>query len=690
MARPSFLYYLFSDRHLPYYVDAAGHVVEGDGNYFQQDGVTPAHLKHSPDGWKENLVHWGRSLKYYGLMRDFTVPLKFVGDGAKIIRNRMWTSGVEAVCHMGIAKLDRTSLPYNYLSWLATELNYVKYIQTKTGVEIEALEGGLSKLIKAFENTVYSIAIDENPDHIEVFTDGMELDYSGKYINVDNPNVGALGPHGSSKYMLPITNITSEGRAPGIAFLTSTLEVLTSGPTTDLSSNTNYFFYTNKALSIRLHGSIKIDFGASHQSLTFRVQDNYGNVLFDANPGLAVTYTGVVDFPFDFTASLGGDTKLFMYAVDALGDTVDYLETEIFIEFVYRHPSSTIKALRLITVLEQLTKLITNNAYTCSSALLTSLTDYCLTSGDALRGIENSVLKISLSDFFKFLFARFSVGLAVHNGQLVIEKLEDFFQAVTIVDLGEVADVTITVAEDLMGNTIKAGYEKQDYTDVNGRNETNQGQQWTTPLTRIIKELDLVSPVRADPVGAELARINFDGKTTTDGTGDNDTFCLNVTGDPAFILNRPAYSSVTGIPHPGSAFNLELTPKIGILNNGKFLHGILDLLDTGVIKMQSADRNKELVTVLGSRTIDEDADIQIGSLDAPLWRPYYFNFKTKIPVNMVELLKANPWGRIKFTYNGNIFFGFLMDGGYKPGTNDSQTWKLLCAPGTNLTLIDNG
>jgi hypothetical protein len=105
--RKGFLYYLFSKNKLPLYVDKF--VQEGDQNYNKLTGE-PAHLQYAPDGWKDTLVKYARNIKYWGLFRDFTVPMKFVGDGAKILRDQMGKFGIESVVTLGIAKLDRLNM----------------------------------------------------------------------------------------------------------------------------------------------------------------------------------------------------------------------------------------------------------------------------------------------------------------------------------------------------------------------------------------------------------------------------------------------------------------------------------------------------------------------------------------------------------------------------------------------------
>ena len=749
-------------------MDDFGHVLEASDDYFKPDGQ-PARLSYSPDGWKDTLVKYTRNIYYMGLLRDYTVPMKFTGDGAAILKNRMYTEGVESVTYLGIAKLDRTGLPYNYYNWYLSEINFAKYIHSKTGVQVEALEGGLSKLFKANENTTYEIPVDEDTDHINILMDGMQFDYNRKYGIVEDQAIT-----GTANYYLGQIETSREGATPEILF--ADLLPKQSSP----YPNEDYFLQTNKTQEFTISGRIKIYFNRE-TPFELRIETNdgvstsgfpqYSLVNIAGSPRPAGT---TEEFEFNETFTLPAGSRGHMKIYGGISPLTEFtvLEGEITVDYVYRHPQSYIKALYPFRLLEKLVYKITDGKYTAKSDYLSAMKDIAVTSGDNLRSISNAVIKTTIRDFFKAFFSRFSIGLTVHNDQLVIEPLSYFFQDNTIIDLGEVDDATLTVAEDLLFSKIKAGYEKQDYTDANGKYETNQGQEWTMPITKIIKDLDLVSPYRADPFGIELLRINYDKKKTTDTESDNDTFLLNITtdnppisatvdfvdGSPDFMLipgstpfqagqmiriatvgspgpndgdytiagvgsivgaqvvflgavltpltgqnititflsqgvynlYRPAYTSVTGIPHPASAFNLELTPKKGLLNNGAYLHSLLDLLDTEKIKFQTADKNADLVTVLNGLTVTEKEDIQIGGLQAKLFKPYYFNFRTKVPVNLLELLKADPFGKIKFSVKEQVFYGFLMEGGIKPANNDAQTWKLLSAPENDLNKFYNG
>jgi hypothetical protein len=796
MPLPDFKYYLFSKAKRPLYVDEKGFVQEGSEQTWQKPDGQPAHLQYAPDGWKDTLVKYARNIKYWGLFRDMTVPMKFVRDGGKILKNRMWNFGVECICYLGILKLDRTQLPYTYKSWFLSEINFVKFKQGLTDVQVEALEGGLSKYLKAYESTEYKIPIDDDEQHISVLMDGMELANTGLFsvTNGFDPDISEAWEFGSHLVDLQIVNKEIED----IGGIAPVIRTKVPNDNTQITATGKWFFEATSDATVEVSYNFDLNVEyvpppginpAATMACVVRKIDKNGigtsTILVSASQA-SFPIGGTYHAEGTKSISVHNGDKLYLYTFgNPSGSTGDaqmrftYSGAEPFlkINYTFRQAPTQNSCLWPYRLAEKLLEKITEaepGRYTLKSDFLKSLTyEIAMASGDSLRRISKSFIKTTLSDFFKS-FNRWGIGLGVEGDQLVIEKLEYFFQKGVITDVGEVKDASVSVSDDLLFNTISLGYKQEDYQEINGRYEFNQGQKWALPITRVTKDLDLVSVYRADPFGIELLRINFGEKKTTDSDSDNDTFFLNVKknftsftttlsfgtlflipviivqgkpemlskftkgvrfsvmgttlndgtytvtedahlgADPSvffipvnkplqnednkvatleiagYILNRPAYTLVEGLLYPGTAFNIELSPKRSLLLNGRFIRSCMDTyLDAEKVRFTSADKNTDLKTTLNGVTISEQEDVQIGSLGELLFRPYYFNFTTQVPVNLPELVNQNPYGKVKFSVNNVAFYGFLMDGGIKPATNDTQQWKLLCAPESDLKKFQN-
>ncbi|HYD90591.1 MAG TPA: hypothetical protein VEA37_03775, partial [Flavobacterium sp.] len=326
---------------------------------------------------------------------------------------------------------------------------------------------------------------------------------------------------------------------------------------------------------------------------------------------------------------------------------------EMSAEYLNKYRETYAKGLYLYRVFEKVvekmlegqTVFSTDNVFVKSDWLINKK-DIVVTSQDALRGIENAVIKTSIRQLFNAC-RHWSASLGVENGKLFIEPFVYAFQSDLLVDLGEVAKCGLDTAEDLLFNTIKAGGPVVDYGDVNGKSEFTQEQTWKTTVTRSVVTLDLSTEWRRDPYGIEFARINFDGKTTTDDKSDNDVFMVNVqsnsevneTGLIFQRLFRPTYTSLTGVIDPVGIFNVELSPKRTVLNNLSMINSILDTPMNGkLITLSTANKNRELATT-GFSNVDEDEAIQVGSGAQPVFRPYYLTIETKVSQNILPLLE---------------------------------------------------
>lgn len=719
MQKRGFIYWLFSKSMKVLYVDDSGIIQEAVDNSIHNDTFTllkpdgtPAHLKFSPDGWKDVLLKYGRNIKYMGLFRDFTVPMKFKKDGGHIVKDQMWNQGIEAVTYLGISKLNRTTFPDKYETWYLGELDYSKFVQKKTDVTLNVMEGGLSKYLKAYENTVYEIPVDADLQAVKVLLDGFPFTNKINYIMIDSayPN---YAPSYQRFWYLGLAIISEEGSTQGVLIQEQQPEAISSQP------NDKWFLYSEtKTFNLNITLSFNVTVYVTPSPHTIRIYVETANngvvtagvFLHNASHSngdvFTVNYTGIISVvpgdklyvivDVDYDNAHIGDAYFLRFAV-----TNGTMNTNYEVTF----DSTITKAMRPLRLLQKIVGLMTGNRYTASSTFLAGMNDYVVTSGQAIRNhegdasatVHGSVIKTSLSEFFQS-FKRFRIGLGIENNILVIEQLDYFFKPTTTLELGITDDLQITVAEDLMFNTVKVGQANQTYDEVNGKDEFNVTESYQTPITRVVRELDLTSPYRADMYGVELTRLNLSGKDTTDNKADNDTFLLNIETTLSsfggfgvikyYNLNRPAYV-ITGLLHPAKAFNINLSPKRALINNGSYLHSVLDKLDMYYMKFTSGDKNSEMVTTLAGEVITEKADCQIADLAAKLFLPYYFTFTTSVPLNYPILMKTNPYGMISFESEGETYYGYMWDGGIAPAKNDKQQFKLLAAPNSNMAKLIN-
>lgn len=791
MVQDGYIYWIFSEVKKPYFVGSNGLVQEGDKDTLLRPDGQPAKLQYAPDGWKDTLVNWGRNPVYLGLFRDFTVPMRFVKDGATILRHILWTRGKNAVAYLGISKVNRLSYPTGYDAWFLGELDFSKFKQNQEddSFTLNVMQGGLSKLLKANENTVYDIPINTDPDRVQLYLDGMP--FTNKIIYTVYNGQVVVGTPSPQFYWLGMGIVAKTGISQGV--------IVQDVPFQDTVAYPNDFYFlwsVSKTISVRVVGIISgictHDNGGANSVLTLRIvraSDTTNTVYQTIAIPTGGPYSEGDPFSVAFDETIAVNPHERLYFRISSGPWTQPLFTvqagEIGVTYDVRFAESYAECLTPFTLFERLVEKMTEGKYGVSSGFLLSLDEegtlndnILLTSGTALRTFRGaSSIKTSYADFFQAMKTRArnrnSVGTGIENDKLVMEQLDHFFQTDVITDLGIVDKLVVLLAEDLGFNTIKSGYKDQTVDDLNGRNEVNVTQLWSTPNNRTQKELNLVSPYRADPYGIESTRSDQFGQARTSSTADNETFVISVdkqqiydflyhtgafelqnSGGSYYIqipvilqqitnglkiiidgsvsndgiytientsyimagftiirvtealtnesvsngtlyyrdlrnynLKRPAYTSITGVDHPAEIFNVELSPKRSLLNCGGLMHPFFDKEDIKSLKLESAIRNIELSTTIGGVTVTEKEPVVIGTLQDKLFQEYYMTFTTRVPIDYLELMAVNPYGKIKFTDSrtGLILYGYMWDGGIKPEPKDKQEWKLIAAPNQDLS-----
>jgi hypothetical protein len=156
-----------------------------------------------------------------------------------------------------------------------------------------------------------------------------------------------------------------------------------------------------------------------------------------------------------------------------------------------------------------------------------------------------------------------------------------------------------------------------------------------------------------------------------------------------YKLRRLPYTSVTGIPHPDSMFNIELSPKRILANHYRWIRSGLHQLDGKTIKFQTTDKNPSLATVRNGVTITEASDVAIATMGDRVYLPYYFNIEVESPENLLGLMNANSSGHFDFLFEGRAFEGFPIDIKTNESNLEQQTYKLLATANCDMALLIN-
>ena len=647
---------------------------------------------------------------------------------------------------MGISKLDEFTFPATYKDWYYGEVDLSKFRNEKDSVSVSITEGGPSKYLKAFENVDYELDIANDAQSKSIYFDGIPFRNKVEWTLYDQQEV-----YGQFLVM-GIGIITEEGRTQGVLYQDQT------GPVSSYTDDTWMFKSVSKTTTVTVSGSVKIN--VLEEAYVVPVQ--ILKVNFDGTTTTTYSFNttnlgvGVHDIALSATIPVtNGDKLYFRIAGKNIGSSTIWVKTLsgiITLEYNVQFTGTFAKAYTAKQLGEKLVAKMTDNKYQFKSNFLTSLTGLLYTPAPAIRQLADAKLKFSFENFYKSL-RRLGLALGIEGDFIRIEPHAYFFKSTTSLNLGEVKELTVELAEDMVYNTIKVGYGNYTYDKVNGLDEFNVQQNWKTNITKVVKELDLTSPARADMYGIEVTRADYFRKDTTDTSSDTDVYMVDcvqggtylyyegqyvITGTntitipnvlslpvvgglitiggtqytvtsatlivagsttiqvagtltngtfngqiliysaTAYLVNRPAYT-ITGLINPSTAFNINLSPKRGLLANKSLIHSFIED-DSSKIVFTSGEKNSDMV----ADGLIEKEDVPVSTLGAKLYKPYYFNFECIVPDNFLDVMASDPYGLISFTYRGNTYSGYLWDGGVKPATRDAGKFKLLCAPNTNL------
>jgi hypothetical protein len=505
-------------------------------SYYYENGVVkkssaPYPLDKSPGGWIDQAVSFGRSSKYYGLNRTFTHPFKFVDDGATIIRTLFYTKkGIEEKLNLIINKWNPDTDIYDPYYKGEIDLTKIEDLAAE-GVNVNVIEGGIVKLLKSFETTLYEFPCDGTiPENKLVRMDGIQFNDTFRYSTIGFEKDW-------SAYTIPLVFLSNDGyNANATNGDQESADV--NDVTAYVTSSSNYFYKYFGSTSIRVRGSFTVRNKRRIVNLRLSIITSK-NVVRDLYNG-ALNGGQLLTIPVDTTFTVSDEALFLIAQVSGPfgAEPLEFSETTFSIEFTSRYTSTDIWAISARDLWTLIVNKIGGGYYLADSTLLTNYPNLFITSGDAIRGADGSVIKTTLSDFFSAINVFLNASLSNQKlpGQAESLFLEDkeyvFDSSVVTLDIGEVSEFKVGVALDYFFNSMNVGYQAQTYDEKAGRQEFNTTAVYSAPITKLKKEFSLISPYRADPFGIEFTRVNSPGKSTTKNASDNAVFALNVNSQP--------------------------------------------------------------------------------------------------------------------------------------------------------------
>ena len=340
---------------------------------------------------------------------------------------------------------------------------------------------------------------------------------------------------------------------------------------------------------------------------------------------------------------------------------------------------------------------------------LRSLTNGLLLRNTLMTNGNDPEFVLSMKQSFDNLYPIDNIGMGLEPDPnrlgyelLRVEPKEYFYQPVVIADLTGARQTKIKLEPQKYIQNLRFGYNLWETEELLGLDDVHSQREYRSTLDSINNTLELITLFIASHYAIEYTRREV-GKTLIDYKYDNEIFIIqnrrkqegDPSGDYEFIAEIPTESDILSYSNmrvpimpitnePKFRRNLKITPLRNILRhlkdllktyhpdlNGEFIF----TAGTGnyVAQIQYAAGTPCILEISGDPLFNglvENQTISLSLLDDPIdGFPYEQNVKIQfdIPMSFAEYLaiKANPYGMIKYSCNGDSF-GWIKEIRYSP------------------------
>lgn len=512
--------------------------------YYKENGVIKKSalkkwVKKNPNGWKDITLQWATNEKYFSTIRAFSTALKFVDDGKDIILDRLMKGkGTEEVMYLIILRQDPSGGLNYYKFEYKSRLDFSKAEpDVRTGLSINMLQDDVFALVQADENTKYSIPCNSsNPAAVKVLFDGLLMQDK---LNYQTLKTELRLTSANFYFTIPLVLLNNEGDSVG-AFYESQNYDNFSNPNGYVSNGVNSLLYFITPTSVTIKGSFVFTWGTDtlpSGTMTLFFMTSMQTLPVPASQNLFVgsnlvpgqTYTVNINT----TISLAANEKL--YLLLNLADNfarhfrITPEATNISILFSTKQSASVAYGVRPLDLLQQLVSKITNGRFTANSKFFANNNRKVILSGSSLRGFTDAQIQTSFADWFQSYTSAYNIGVTVRGGVLWVEPVEDIYNSNReIMNLGEVSNYKLSVAQQFIYTSAKFGYQKQNYNKRNGRYEFNCIHNYKFPVYTVLNQLNRVSVYHAAPFIMEFIRMDLQNLNSTDDKGDNEVFTVMI------------------------------------------------------------------------------------------------------------------------------------------------------------------
>ena len=604
-----------------------------------------------------------------GVVRSFSNKFEFVKGAYDLLEAEYLSNYTKALAILVIGVLNDS---WGYNEKFRCKLDFSTYQSDGYTISINAIDDSVASIINANKSQVYDIPVSELKEDT-LYYDRMNLNNRVEFgVNPNDPKNEQTDPdiypiEYTGNYLFPL--IYMDTNFP----VKNKIEVFDNDGYVENSNDVTPLI---KAISdIKI--VFRLDFKIRQVEVGVDQQAIYPELLlwlFDKN-GVRQTSTKIGYFDGDNDIHIDYQYTVLMRPGDYISLFIDSktLQTlhakvfdvkEISVSYIGRNKPVNID---VFSPKKLLSSLLSRMGVSLSGDIVSgSMPIPWMMAAESVRGIKDAKVHTSFSKFCDFAKALLGYDYEILDNSVRFRHMNDFFVNETK-ELDHVSNMELSVDESLIYSGVEIGFDKQDYDEINGRDEFHFKSSFSTGLDIKDNILSLISPYRADCYGLEFLANERD-EESKDTDSDNDIFIVHARkdGDRLVLVreeNGGAIYAVTGVLFPDTIFNASYSPRNMLLVNKERL-GIC----TDYLSFTASDGNSSISIGGVSETLPislpvNDRRIRIDkvSLETPGLSPFPGNYR----------------GKLSFSYAGRSYEGWVSEITEKIGKYQTASYSLI-------------
>lgn len=537
---------------------------------------------------------------YGGVMRSFTSKFEFVNGARERLLGLFDEDYLSAAVRISLSVRGENM---EYSEVFSCDMDFTTLEDDGIALSMNAVDNDVASIIKAKKGTSYEYPVSELKGY-PLWYDRLNMKSSIKWGwtgSFDESHLAEAGGEADDYttlqempfgyYALPMYILSSEISTRNVVEVYDvSFEAVDSGKLNGVPP------MLKCTAENGVDVNVKIDFTNMH----YKIIEGDGNVqacsfyVYRRDSQGGTEYAGLAPLSLryaEFGVRMNKGDELYMYLWTNQPSTLFYAysgEDAPYMEVTFRGREDPVQVDTVLpeTLLNRLLKSMNGGKEGITGTIDPSerLDRAVLCAAESIRGLEGAKIYSSFTNFCEWMEAVFGYVYAIEENSVRFMRREDCYENAIYKHVYEYSDYRLSVDSGLIFSQVNAGYDKQDYESVNGRDEFNFTSQYTTGVLNTESVLELVSPYRADSFGVEFL-AHKRGEDTTDSESDKDLFFVGaVLSGGRYLLDRSL--PLDGVVSPDTMFNAMFSPSSIIEANKGYIGAC-----TGLLTFASSDGN---------------------------------------------------------------------------------------------------